>query len=386
MTLLANQLRSKVFRELPEGVLLVVSADPINKSYLSGYVSMAHDLAPAYRSAALATRDGVFLVVSAADAGPALAFIENPELIERYGTFYFEAAFRSSGDFRKEAHATFEEALAKSLEGIASQSGLIAVDRANDDVAWAMSCQVLGDSRVIDATAAIARARMTKLPGEVDRLRVASRAVEDGFRWVGQHGKAGMTELELAAAMAQHMVAGGAVPRFISVTSGPRSALADAYPTPRVIGKGEMIRVDAGCTVDGYWSDIARSFVFGEPSTRQRKTYQALQKGLEQEVAALRDGLVANQLFDTTVEAVRAAGLPHYRRQHCGHGIGLRSYDSPVIGPSDGTALLTDMCLCLETPYYELGVDGMMIEDMVRVTASGHERLTSLSQDLIIVA
>ena len=61
-------------------------------------------------------------------------------------------------------------------------------------------------------------------------------------------GCAGMTEFELAALVTQEMVAGGSVPRFVSVTSGPRSALADAYPTLRKVREGELVRLDAGCS------------------------------------------------------------------------------------------------------------------------------------------
>nr|WP_247880303.1 M24 family metallopeptidase [Brucella pituitosa] len=215
---------------------------------------------------------------------------------------------------------------------------------------------------------------------------MASQLVEQGFRTVAEIARTGITERELAAEITRCIVAGGGVPRFVSVTSGERSALADAYPTNRKILAGDILRIDAGCTVDGYWSDIGRTFVFGEPDGRQRRIYEALHAGLEAELSAVRAGIPAEDLFATAVESVRSSGITHYRRQHCGHGIGLRSYDNPTIRPGEATPLLEGMCLCLETPYYEIGVDGMMIEDMIRVTETGYEPLTTISRELVVIS
>ncbi|MBO1041366.1 M24 family metallopeptidase [Brucella pituitosa] len=383
---LSQNLREKSFREAPQEIALVVSSDPLNKAYLSGYVSMAHDLAPAYRSAVLASRDQVSLVVSAADAGPAYDFFADASRLYRYGEFYFETTNEAFSEFRKNTYTGFHEALAEAIKSQRLEDGLIGVDRSNDDVAWALCREILGEDKVLDITPNLARARSTKTDGEVARLRMASQLVEQGFRTVAEIARTGITERELAAEITRCIVAGGGVPRFVSVTSGERSALADAYPTNRKILAGDILRIDAGCTVDGYWSDIGRTFVFGEPDGRQRRIYEALHAGLEAELSAVRAGIPAEDLFATAVESVRSSGITHYRRQHCGHGIGLRSYDNPTIRPGEATPLLEGMCLCLETPYYEIGVDGMMIEDMIRVTETGYEPLTTISRELVVIS
>src|SRR5262245_20726121 len=85
---LAQQRREKLFALVGDGVGTVVSRVTANKGYLSGYHSMAHDTSPAYASAVEADRNRAALVVSAADAGPALEAIGDEELIFRYGTFF----------------------------------------------------------------------------------------------------------------------------------------------------------------------------------------------------------------------------------------------------------------------------------------------------------
>ncbi|KAB2765996.1 aminopeptidase P family protein [Brucella anthropi] len=386
MRALSRDLREKFFREAPQELALIISSDPLNKAYLSGYVSMTHDLAPAYRSAVLASGEEISLVVSAADAGPAHEFLADASRLHRYGEFYFETDDDAFSEFRKDSNAGFHDALAEAIRARRPRDGIVGVDRSNDDVAWTLCREILGEDKVLDITPDLARARSTKTKGEVARLRKASELVEQGFRTVAEIARTGITERELAAEITRCIVTGGGVPRFVSVTSGVRSALADAYPTDRKIWAGEILRIDAGCTVDGYWSDIGRTFVFGEPDARQRKIYGALHAGLEAELSAVRAGMEAGALFKIAVESVRSSGIPHYRRQHCGHGIGLRSYDNPTIKPDETTPLLEGMCLCLETPYYEIGVDGMMVEDMIRVTATGYEPLTTISRELVVIS
>src|SRR5690554_5465296 len=89
---LAAQRRRKLFDRLGDDIGVVVALDPANKAYLSGYSSMTHDVAPAYESAAVATRDGVTLVLGAGDAGPALDLLGDPQRLFRYGTFFYASA------------------------------------------------------------------------------------------------------------------------------------------------------------------------------------------------------------------------------------------------------------------------------------------------------
>src|SRR5689334_15693205 len=113
---LAAQRRRKLFERLGDDVDVVVALDPVNKACLSGYHSMTHDVAPAYRSAAVATRHGVSLVLGAADAGPALELLDDPSQLYRYGRFFFEAAGDHPGFGRDlPIFDGFEEALAAAL-------------------------------------------------------------------------------------------------------------------------------------------------------------------------------------------------------------------------------------------------------------------------------
>ncbi|HET9395767.1 MAG TPA: M24 family metallopeptidase, partial [Nitrospiraceae bacterium] len=149
---------------------------------------------------------------------------------------------------------------------------------------------------------------------------------------------------------------------------------------------GDLVRLDIGCTYQGYWADMARTASVGEPTTRQAMQYRAIKAGLEHQLAQLRAGQTAAASFEAAVSATRRAGLPNYQRHHCGHGIGLQPSEFPRLSADNTSPLKANMVLCVETPYYELGRGGMMVEDTVVVTADGFAPLTTIPRDLSIIA
>ncbi|WP_372023887.1 Xaa-Pro peptidase family protein [Tistrella mobilis] len=382
---LAAEVRAKCFALVGDAVDVLVSCYAAHKGYLSGYFSIVHDLNPRYLSAVVATRDRVALVVSASDAGPALEETGDPAALFRYGFFCFEQVDGTGADgYDAAGFASFDEALLAALREVAGDARTIGIDRSGDDRAWTVIAQGMKTRFLTDITDAITRARRHKLPGEVARVRQATRLVETGLLDVARQFAPGMTEQDMAAIIAAGMVAGGAIPRFVSVTSGPRSALADAYATARRVAPGDLIRIDAGCIYQGYASDMARTFVFGEPDAEQARCYAAIRAGIDYELEVIREGVDVAGLFDETVRVVRENGIPSYRRQHVGHGIGLGGgYDMPVLTPQTKDRLEAGMCLCVETPYYRIGWGGMMIEDTILVTREGHEPITTIPRDLI---
>lgn len=351
---------------------VVIAFQPANKAYLSGYHSMTHDVAPAYRSAAVVRGEDVALITSAADAGPALEVMGDPAGIHRYGQFWFRDAAATLG-FDTAGHADFEAALRVALDGAAIIG--------TDDPAQARTLGI----EATDLSGAFRRARACKLPHEIDMLRRACAIAEQGIARVRAGARAGMTEHAIAAMVAEAILAGGAVPRFISVTSGPRSALADAYPTDRVIDQGDLVRMDIGCSFGGYWADVARTLVVGAPTVAQRRRHDAITAGLHAALAAARPGVRASDVFRAGVEGTRRAGIADFARHHCGHGIGLAGYEFPLVDPSEDAVLEPGMVLCLETPFYEIGWGGMMVEDMIVLTEDGHDRLSALDHALTVI-
>lgn len=140
------------------------------------------------------------------------------------------------------------------------------------------------------------------------------------------------------------------------------------------------MRYDFGCELGGYQADTGRTVIVGAPTDAMERHFRAIHKGWEAVVEMIRPGVRACDVFAAGVKAVQQAGIPHYRRQHVGHAIGLETYDDLILGPDDRQALAVGMVLCVETPYYQLGFGGFQIEDTVALTQHGVDFLTKLDR------
>jgi Xaa-Pro aminopeptidase len=380
---IAEKVRSKVFAACDDNADVIISTDPTHVGYLCGYRSILFDLMSDYRTAAIVTRDKAVLVTGASDVAAALEVLCDPARIYRYGLFFFESNNGADVDLSAlpRPESTFVDALRAAVAATVKPRQRVALDCAN---AWEFQeLKNLARPRSLDARLAILKARRTKLPEEIEKIAHAAAITERGLDKALAVGKAGLSELELSTIIAGEMRAGGGVPRFAVVTCGERSALADAYATPAKLRSGDLVRFDVGCTVDGYWADMARTAVVGEPTREQQQRYDALLAGEEAQRALARSGVTAGDLFKVAVERVRQGALPAYRRSNCGHGIGIDVHEFPALSAAnEGVALEDGMILCVETPYYQIGWGGMMVEDMIVVGPTGNECLTHLPREL----
>jgi Xaa-Pro aminopeptidase len=250
---------------------------------------------------------------------------------------------------------------------------------------WQRLTARLAGTTLLPAYAHFRTARMVKSPEEVRRLERAALIAEDGIAAVLGMLKEGVTEREGALAFEQEILRKGAQPFFTVVTMGDRAALADVYASDRALAKGDLVRFDLGCVYQGYRSDISRTAVLGAPTDKQRRYYDAIRDGERAAIAAMKPGVPVNQIFEIGMRVTREAGMPHYKRTHVGHGIGIEPYDPPTINAATATKLEPGMVFCVETPYYEHGWGGVQVEDAVEITATGVRQLTRSSQELHIL-
>jgi Xaa-Pro aminopeptidase len=379
---IADKARAKVFATCPRDADVIVSTDPAHVGYLSGYRSVLLDADRTYRCAVILTRNQTILVTGASDAAPALEVLRDPACIYRYGLFYFST--RSSGSdlaAMPKAESTFPDAIRSALRLVVKSSHTIGLDCTSESDFQQFS-QIAGQN-VFDARAAVFKARSIKLPEEIDKMRYAAELTERGMAKALDCAKPGVTELGLSTIISTEIIAGGGIPRFVVVTAGDRSALADAYATKVKLAKGDILRLDVGCTVEGYWADTARTAVVGTPTREQQLRYDALLQGELAEVASARPGASAADLYNVAMEGVRKGALPNYQRSHCGHGLGISAHEFPTLNPANKDVELNEgMVLCVETPYYELGWGGMMVEDIIVIRKDGNECLTKLPREL----
>lgn len=388
MKVIADQARQKVFAACGESVDAIVTVDPSHVGYLSGYRSVQLDVDRNYRCAAILTRDRTVLIACAADAAPALEILRDPSCIYRYGQFYVYSrkSDSSENDINFPAlppsQPSFSEALSAAISATISTKDTVGLDAAT---AGDMSeLKTIIPHATKDIRQNIIRARSVKTPEEIARIHNATQITERGLEKAIRHAAAGVTELELSAIIASEIRAGGGIPRLVVVTAGDRAALADAYASRAELKKGDLVRFDIACTLDGYWADMARTIVIGTPTREQQARYDALLAGELAQFEIAKPGIHASDLFHVAVNTVRKGALPDYQRTHCGHGIGIAAHEFPTLNVVNHDVLVEEgMVFCLETPYYEVGWGGMMVEDIVVIRREGLEFLTSLPRELI---
>jgi Xaa-Pro aminopeptidase len=369
----------------PFDTVLALSA--ANFDYATGYRSVSatvHGISPL---AALVRGDARLVVGPVSDSAPGFdsGLVEYDYLA--YGRFFFESPDSAATATRLvDQHADYAAAIAAAVRRLGLQSASIGLDDAACPAPLrAALAELLPTVTFVPASDWFARLRAVKLPGEIELVERAARIVESAMIDGMSAAAVGVTEAEIARVVASALVAQDLEPRFVVVTSGPRSALADAYATNRALTPGDLLRFDVGGMLEGYWADLGRTAVIGEPTAKQSSYYDAMLAGEEAQFALAAPGVLAEDVFARAVEVVESTGPVPYRRQHCGHGIGLEVYEAPIIRPGSPTPLEPGMTFCFETPYYELGWGGMMVEDAVVVTETGVRLLSDRARELTVV-
>lgn len=227
---------------------------------------------------------------------------------------------------------------------------------------------------------------MRKGPEEIDLLRQAGAAVDrvmtrlDGTRFSGK------TERELSVEIAAMTVEEGhEASAFSIVASGPSGASPHHEPGDRMIAAGDTVVVDFGGRLQGYHSDITRTFFVGEPPLRVREVFGVVREAQEAGVAAAGPGVAAQEVDRAARRVIADAGFGRFYLHRTGHGIGLEEHEPPYIVEGNAEPLDPGMAFSVEPGIYLPGEFGIRIEDVVLATADGAERLNEAPRDLHLV-
>jgi Xaa-Pro aminopeptidase len=231
----------------------------------------------------------------------------------------------------------------------------------------------------------VEKLRAVKDPGELARMREAARLISDVFRKILPLIRMGTSELDLAAEIEYRIKQmGGSGPSFETiVASGPRSAWAHARPTPKRLGKSELVVLDQGAILRGYCSDMTRTVFVGRAPARIRQMYQAVLQAQEAAKRAIRPGVKAGDVDRAARRTLKRFGLARYFTHSTGHGLGIEVHEMPRLGKGEETLIQEGMVVTVEPGVYLEGVGGIRIEDDVVVTAQGAVDLTTAPRDFL---
>ncbi len=231
---------------------------------------------------------------------------------------------------------------------------------------------------ILDAERVLNRSRMVKTPEEIRRMteiaRVWETAVQDAYAATAP----GESERSIAGRMVRTLQERGAdwVP-FVSFASGPeRTLIAHSVPDDTPVEPGRIMRLDMVGFFCGYYTDYGRMAIIGEPSPAQRDAYRKIVTLQREMITRAAQGRRARDLYQESVEIGRELGMD-FEMDAIGHSLGLRLHEYPILNRFETETLAPEMLICVEIAHAFPGLGRFHVEDLVRVTGRGGERLTT---------
>jgi Xaa-Pro aminopeptidase len=228
--------------------------------------------------------------------------------------------------------------------------------------------------------------RLIKDEAELERIRAAQRLADEALEEVLTRGLAGRTEravaLDLEVTMRRLGAEGVSFPPIVA--AGAHGALPHAVPRDVVIEEGTLCVIDWGAQLDGYASDCTRTFATSDDlDPRHREVYAVVLRAQRAALAAVAPGPLGREVDAVAREIIDAAGHTEHFGHGLGHGVGMEVHEGPRLSRKGEVALAPGNVVTVEPGVYVPGAVGVRIEDLVVVTAGGHEVLTGLTKELL---
>ncbi len=277
--------------------------------------------------------------------------------------------------------------LGEALASFGIARGEVAVD----DTMWAIF--LLGLQKVLPK-ATFSNVSRILVPLRLEKSAVETRAMEEAgaiadqaFEEILERRISGSSELELARALQDSMLAHGAdaVAFETLVASGPNSALPHHRAGRRTIAPGDVVILDYGCRVRGYCSDVSRTIVCKVASDPVRRVHALVREAQEAGTGTVKPGVEAQDVDRAARAVIAHGGHGEHFIHRTGHGIGLDVHEPPYIVEGNGLALRPGMTFSVEPGVYLQGEWGIRIEDVVAVTEAGRQPMTRSTHELRVL-
>lgn len=345
---------------LPEGIDAALITAQVNRRYYTGFPSSAGTL--------LVTREA------------AVFFIDFR---------YYEAAQRviSGCDvvLQGKLGQQLREAAEKyGVKTIGIETGYVTVEQAARFKEMLPNVTLLDDNRINDL---ILEQRRIKGEDEIQKILAAQQLSEQALEKLLPSIKPGKTERELALELEYTTLKLGsqrAAFDFI-VVGGPNSALPHGVPGDRPLQKGDLVTIDFGSVVDGYCSDMTRTFAVGQPAGKGAEIYEVVLKAQLAALEAIAPGVRCADVDKIARDIITQAGYGEQFGHNLGHSLGLEVHESPSFGQANQELCRTGMVMSVEPGIYLAGCCGCRIEDLVVVTQDGVRNLNRFPKELMIL-
>jgi Xaa-Pro dipeptidase len=247
--------------------------------------------------------------------------------------------------------------------------------------------QELATAQFVSATPVTAGCRMIKSPAEIALMQRANQITLEAIGATLSGLKEGMSQQDVSAAVGAATRRLGGNADGALVIFGKYSAFPHGSIQPQRLRDGDIVLIDAGCTLEGYTSDITRTTVFGKPTQRQRDVWAIEKKAQSAALAAAQIGATCESVDAAARKVITAAGfgpgynvpgLPH----RTGHGIGLDGHEWTNFVRGNMTKIAPGMCFSDEPTIAIYGEFGIRLEDCLHITESGPKLFTPQSPSI----
>ena len=239
-------------------------------------------------------------------------------------------------------------------------------------------------NNLVETEYIIEKQRMIKDEEEIEYIKKACKITDDCFSYILNYIKPGMTEKQIAREIDDYYYKHAEGTSFETiVASGENSSKPHAVPTDRQIQNKDIITIDMGCKINGYCSDMTRTFFVGEIPNEVKQIYDLVLKNQLQTLNDMKENFNTKLLAKMVDNDFR---LNNYDLIHAlGHGVGLDIHESPTISIKSENLLKENMVVTDEPGIYIAGKFGVRIEDTVLIGKGGSEPLTKSNKDYIVI-
>ena len=241
---------------------------------------------------------------------------------------------------------------------------------------------------IASATPVTAGCRMVKSPHEIALMRLAAQVTLSVYEAVYHSLRDGMTQHDVSNLIDQAYQRMG-FPGEASIMVGEYTSSPHGSNAPQILREGTIIMIDDGCTVEGYQSDITRTFVLGKAPEKDRdemrNVFDIVHRAQSAALAAARPGAECGSVDTAARNVITDAGYgPDYKyfTHRLGHGLGMDGHEWPYLVRGNTTKLQANVTTSNEPGIYINGEFGIRLEDDMHVTENGAELFTPQSPSL----
>jgi len=274
--------------------------------------------------------------------------------------------------------------VAQGLRDIGISAGTLGIEETLKFVFSDSIARVVPQLKIVSATPVTAGCRMIKSAYEIALMRLACKATISVYEAVSKSLQSGMTDSDIRGLVRSGYERVGFEGDVI-VAIGENSGSPHGSTLPQVVREGSIILLDDGCDVEGYGSDITRTFVLGKPTDKMKTVFDIVHRAQSAALAAARPGVSCESVDAAARKVIADAGFgPDYKyfTHRVGHGMGMDVHEWPYLVRGNAARLEANMMFSDEPGIYIPGEFGIRLEDDMHITENGAELLTSPSSSL----